>query len=119
MPPPNFETKYKYAIAQKKFAWAKFYEQVNSDHNVVYQQVETFKTIVIDPLIPTHLKNQITDMMKELQKKYECPVCMDMIEPNDLDITSCGHFYCKGCLKTVLEGTDPKCPTCRRKLKSD
>jgi hypothetical protein len=111
---------------QRAFAWAKYYEETN---NHLEQDVVIYNTIVrhtepaSDATIPTHIKAEFKEMADALKKKWECPICLDMIEGGDLEITSCGHFYCKGCLaahkKAHKDRGDPKwaCATCRRKHK--
>jgi hypothetical protein len=58
-------------------------------------------------------------MAKELRKTWESPICLEFIQPDTLEITSCGHFYCRVCLerlKAVPQGEVARCPVCRRKL---
>jgi ubiquitin C-terminal hydrolase len=108
------------ARKQKAFAWAKYFEQVNgelqNDH-IIYKRYER----IINDEIPHHIKEELKEMGKELHKKWECPICMEMIADNNLDITNCGHYFCKGCLesykKTQKENGEEKwkCAVCRRK----
>lgn len=110
-----------YARRQRGFAWAKYYEQVNESlagdhrHLVVYERAAT------EEAIPEHVKTAFKEMSAALKKKWECPVCLDTIEAGDLDITNCGHYYCKPCLarlkQTQKDAGKPKweCAVCRRK----
>jgi late competence protein required for DNA uptake (superfamily II DNA/RNA helicase) len=106
-----------------KFAWAKYYgevrEELNSDH--VYHT--TFIRIADDTSIPEHIKTEMKAMAAALKKKWECPVCMNMIADEQLEITNCGHYYCKECLDTWKQtckdrGDEKwKCGMCNRKHK--
>jgi len=53
----------------------------------------------------------------------QCPVCLDSLSEvkaagRQVMATTCGHVFCEGCIKGVLNGNfmDRKCPTCRKKL---
>lgn len=102
----------------KAFAWAKYYESLNdrlaSDH------INYTRTLLVssDTDIPSHIKTEFLAMGAELRKTWECPVCMEMIQPDNLDITNCGHYFCKPCLTQYKERNreDCKCPICRRKI---
>lgn len=120
---PQLQQKLIYANKRVKFAWHKFYEATNADHHGAYTQRTVLLRTVAEDAIPTHIKNTLTEMATELKKKWECPVCMDMIADGDLAITNCGHFYCKGCLEALISRARAaredkwECPTCRRKHK--
>ncbi|KAJ9564956.1 hypothetical protein OSB04_000922 [Centaurea solstitialis] len=44
---------------------------------------------------------------------FSCPVCMGPLVEEVT--TKCGHIFCKACIKAAIN-TQPKCPTCRRKV---
>ena len=104
-----------------KFAWAKYYEEVNEQLHVAHRDFTRFNRVADDREIPEHIKTELKEMATALKKKWECPVCIDMIDDNDLIITNCGHYYCKGCLDqwklTCRERGDAKweCCNCKRK----
>ena len=109
-----------YAKKQKAFAWAKYYEEVNNALHGDHQNYNTFNRVADDMAIPEHIKVEMKTMATALKKKWECPVCIDMIDDGDLEITNCGHYYCKACLtawkKTCKDRGDPKwkCGMCNR-----
>lgn len=117
----SLTNKLTYARRQKAYAWAKYYEQVNNALHGDHEHHAHYIRIVGESAIPTHIKEEMREMANILRKKWECPVCMEMIEDGDLDITNCGHFYCKPCLnqmKTVQKGQGKnkwECAVCRRK----
>lgn len=94
----NLQTKLDYANKRVKFAWAKYYEEVNQQLQEAHGNYTTFQRVADDKAVPEHIKTELKEMATALKKKWECPVCMDMIEDNALEITNCGHFYCKECL---------------------
>ena len=116
----SLTTSLNYARRQRAFAWAKYYETTNAtlvNDRAVFTRVER----VIESEMPEHIKSELKTMATQLRKKWECPICLDTIEDNDLEITSCGHFYCKACLLQHVESEKgrgkPKweCCVCRRK----
>jgi hypothetical protein len=113
-----------YARRQKSFAWAKYYEQVNTSLHADHAHYHSYTSIiseVSDTAIPEHIKTELKDMAVALRKKWECPICMDMIGDGNLEISNCGHFYCKPCIARLKETHrgegKPKweCAVCRRK----
>ena len=121
MPPPTDAQKLIWARKQKAYAWAKYYEQVNHELHNDHANYDTFNRVADDKSIPAHIKAEMKEMATALKKKWECPVCMDMIEDEALEITNCGHYYCKPCLeawkKTCKDRGDEKwkCGMCNRK----
>jgi len=108
-----------YEQKKTRFAWAKYYELLRETHDRETTQYSTYTRYITEDL-PTHIKNEFKEMADILKKKWECPVCLDMIEPKDLDITNCGHFYCKGCLeslKSSTQGNKYQCAVCRKEHK--
>jgi late competence protein required for DNA uptake (superfamily II DNA/RNA helicase) len=116
-----------FARKQKAFAWAKYYEQVNGSHHADHDTVIVYERIVEDASIPVHIKDEMRAMAVALKKKWECPICREMIDDGELEITNCGHYYCKPCLKQhiahqaleVDARNQPKkkwdCAICKRK----
>ena len=109
---------------QKAFAWAKYYESLRNrlvaDHRHVTRVQELLKEQ--SSTIPQHILDSFIEMAAELKKTWECPICITMIGSQDLEVTSCGHFYCKGCLVALkvhakaANMTHAPCPVCRRKI---
>ena len=59
-----------------------------------------------------NIKNMIYDLYKTSSINYECIICFEYIEKNNLKITDCGHYYCIKCYNILSE-----CSNCKRKLK--
>jgi len=110
-----------FARKQKAFAWAKYYEQVNNALHEDHTHYTHYTRVVSEDAIPEHIKNELKEMATTLKKKWECPICLDMIDDGNLDISNCGHYYCKPCLaqlkQTHKTQGKPKweCAVCRRK----
>ena len=57
-------------------------------------------------------RNIIRKCYKELDKKFECPVCYENVEVKDIFITPCNHHICNNCT-TKCKNT---CPMCRQEM---
>jgi len=101
---------------QKAYAWGKYYQAMNESHIQNYYNVERVNQMTEIPEIPTHIKDELKQYITELRKEIDCPICLMMIDPNNLKITNCGHKYCTECYST-LESSTNKCAVCRKKLK--
>lgn len=117
----SLTAKLNYANKKTKFAWAKYYETIRSEIEAAHTHYNVITRTVTDDSIPEHIKGELRTMSAELRKKWECPICMEFIETEALEITNCGHFYCKTCLDGVKaharEHSEEKwsCAVCRRK----
>jgi late competence protein required for DNA uptake (superfamily II DNA/RNA helicase) len=106
---------------QRAFAWAKYYEEVRLHLHDAHDHYNNYNRVADDRSIPEHIKNEMKEMAKALKKKWECPICLDFIEDEQLDITNCGHYYCKDCLKGWKDAEKArgeakwKCGVCNRK----
>ena len=106
------------------FAWAKYYENVRGSPTIEFRYINrlTEMTTQAEEGFPTHIKNELLEMAKELKKQWECPICIETITPDNLEITNCGHYFCKPCLTGLKErnrvstGSNGCCPVCRRKF---
>jgi hypothetical protein len=113
--------KLNYANKRVSFAWAKVYETANQRLENDYVNYNTLERSIVETSIPEHIKTELKTMADKLKHIWECPICMDFIEPNNLEITNCGHYYCKGCLvdwkaTERRNGNDKwKCCSCNRK----
>ena len=108
----QLEKELAWAKKQTSFAWAKFYEAENNQHledMVQFKKIEVF-TEVED--IPLHVVAELKSMMKQLKKKIECPICLEVIEVDDMKLAGCGHKYCSHCFEKI-----DKCAVCRKKIK--
>ena len=116
--PPTWEQRYYRCNKQRAYAWAKYYEDVLNHHNGDYRHYEVIVRTMNDDAIPIHIKNEFMEMATALKKEWECPICLEMIKPDNLEITPCGHYYCKPCITNMkqIQGNDCKCAICRRKI---
>lgn len=110
-----------YANKRVKYAWARYYEAINTQLETAHTTLTLNTNVVSVESLPTHIKEEIREMSTALRKKWECPICLDMIDHGDLDITNCGHFYCKGCLAAFKQSERNahkekwECAVCRKK----
>jgi translation initiation factor 1 (eIF-1/SUI1) len=105
----------------KAYAWAKYYEAMGRQADnavIVVRQVpmQYNRGVITVDTIPTHFSTEFIEMAKELRKEFSCPICFDMVNSDTIDITHCGHIYCKTCMTALKAQEDPKCAICRKKL---
>jgi hypothetical protein len=103
--------------AQRRYAWVQYYDVVRSRHTLDATNYRTLNGLVEETL-SEFVKTQIREMATALKKTWECPICLEFIPTETLDITPCGHYYCKGCLATLKTQPEAKCAMCRKVLKS-
>jgi hypothetical protein len=114
--PANYEVLYRSMTKQRAFAWAKYYEAMNTQLGTDHRYYTTITSAVES--FPAHVKTEMEEMAAALKKRWECPVCLDFIASGSLEITPCGHYYCKDCVGSIKAGPEPKCAICRKKLKA-
>jgi len=98
----------------KKYAWGKYYGEVGNNLEQTTQQYQQIKNVV--EFIPPHIKEEYMGMLEELKKSIECPICMEIINKEDLQLSNCGHKYCSKCYDKIIE-INNKCAICKKKLK--
>ena len=96
---------------QTAFAWAKYYEEVNETHELLKSMYNIYEEHDTE-----YLTKQLKDCFIELKKKIDCPICLEVIELEDLKISSCGHKYCNSCYEQLMKMDEPKCALCKKKL---
>ena len=62
-----------------------------------------------------YLKSQFIEMYDKLKEYTECPVCMETLTKDNIEVPKCGHTICKTCIETIKSQPEPKCPNCRKK----
>ena len=106
-----------------KFAWAQVFEMRRVNHDLSIDMLRLMRQLNAvsnaDSTIPSHLKTEIEEMAETLRKSYECPICLEVIEKGNLEITTCGHKYCRNCFTALTRTPDCRCAVCRRKLKQN
>ena len=114
------ERNVEYLTKRMKFAWAKYYETERNYHKLmtdIFLKLQNVQTESFE--IPQNVKTELEELAMLSRKTFECPICLDIIPLGQLDITNCGHKYCKTCLDTLKRDCPtPKCSICRKNLKS-
>jgi rubrerythrin len=102
---------------RRRIAWAKYYElegeQANQT-NIIVSSIGRKENGELN-LIPKHITEEFYDMATKLNKKYTCPICIDLVDKTTIDITYCGHIFHKECLNESKKSKN-QCPMCRKKL---
>ena len=52
------------------------------------------------------------NLRKEMETKYECPICLETEHAEKAKTLKCGHKFCRDCINKCLR-IDKKCPYCR------
>ena len=106
---------------EKKVAWFHYFEERRDNIALRLRIVEraglsTKKISPQDPAtLPPHLVADFMAMAQELQKKLECPVCLELVTPENVSISKCGHTFHKTCFDECRTRSD-KCPICRTEV---
>ena len=107
---------------KSKVGWAKYYKSEQASHILMTHHMEKMKemeekmkeqNIYNNDIwnIPEFVKNEMKDMIKELKKEIECPICLTELKSDEIKFSSCGHKYCASCLAKIDE-----CAICRKKI---
>lgn len=62
--------------------------------------------------LPTHIVNELAAASAQAKQVHNCTVCLEDIKTAEMAITTCGHRFCKTCIKTV-SARGMACPCCR------
>jgi hypothetical protein len=114
-------TKFQYDCVskQRKVAWAKYYESEAlraEDANVVITIIPRVDGKLAEKAsLPTHITQEYYDMAAKLNKKYTCPICLDLVNKETIQITFCGHIFHKACIEEQKK-IKPECPMCRKRI---
>tara|TARA_R110000787_G_scaffold197875_2_gene309066 strand:- start:602 stop:961 length:360 start_codon:yes stop_codon:yes gene_type:complete len=115
MPTTYTERAYKAQERKAKMGWAKYFALLNEQHERDLVAVTILKEVVVKEM-PEHVRVELVALLTEAKKKIDCPICLDEIPPGEIDMTQCGHKFCKTCLAQVKSQPDPKCSICRTKI---
>lgn len=107
-----------------KMGWAAFFQASNQNHrihieymaklNAMRLALESMEERVADA--PTHLQNELKELYEFSKKEVSCPICLEVLEVNDIKFSTCSHKYCEGCLNQLKSQPQPKCAICRRRI---
>ena len=100
---------------QTSYAWGKYYESQTERQVVHIHHYETLTEVVDSDTTPQFVIDELKELMIQMKKEIECPVCLSVIQPENIGFTKCGHKYCKECLEQ-LKITTKKCALCQRKI---
>jgi hypothetical protein len=101
-----------------KWAYAMYRAEMNEGHAHDHNRYDRIRKLADDVNMPTHIKTEFIAMAEELKKQWECPICCEFIKEGELDVTSCGHKFCKDCLVALKARPEKQCAICRRELRS-
>lgn len=105
---------------QRKKAWAMYYqseaERADTAVIIVTSIGRTPTGELVDKsTLPAHITQEYYEMSEALNKKYTCPICLDLVNKDTIQITFCGHIFHKDCIEEVKK-VKPECPMCRKRI---
>ena len=81
----------------------------NSASNLSEEQILLVERTQL--LVAPHLNDMFFQMGTQLNEKYECPICLELICcKHSFCLLTCGHYLHSSCYSRMIE---PKCPICR------
>ena len=122
----NFEAKAKRSEKRRAYAWARYYEQIQSQSEIA-EGIVRYVEIAVPrngaefdrpAVLPNHITTEIMDMAEKLNKDFSCPCCFELMNKETIHITWCGHYVCKDCYEKLPkdERGKKKCPICRKNV---
>ena len=116
MPTTNWKAKCISTDKQRRVAWAKYFEELNRNHDQSVQRFIKVKEVVETEATPQFIIDELKEMYDALKKEVECPICMEVIPHGKIEITKCGHKFCKDCYDKLV-ATSNECAMCRKQIK--
>ena len=110
MPRTFTERQYNAQVRKAKAGWAKYFAELESNQErdiIYYEQVK---------YLPVEGMTDFAQLLIKLKASIDCPVCLETIAPDQIEMTACGHKFCKSCLSAIKERPEPKCAICRGKI---
>lgn len=99
-----------------KYAWGRYFQQRNALFEL---QREIYYKVQGQTEPSGFLMNFIKELYDKSKVAVECPICLDVIDKDNLTTTNCGHNFHECCLaqlKDTAEGNSVPCPMCRTPL---
>jgi len=115
MPRTYTEKQYQAQVKKAKAGWGKYFGELEREQErdiIYYEQVKELP--VAD--MTDYAQQQIQELLIKLKEAIDCPVCLETIAPGNIEMTACGHKFCKQCLNTIKTTPEPKCAVCRGKI---
>ena len=104
-----------YALSSYKEILLEYLSEVRKERDVAIHECDYLKKKL---RINNPRKEHIYKMVKKLYSiepnSLSCSICIDTIDTDNLQMTNCGHIYCKECFRKNEEKTD-NCAICRSK----
>jgi len=112
---PYSDRAYEAQVKKAKQGWAFYYRLMEAEHQT--QVIYSERLIEVSTQeMPEHIKTEILDLLSQVKAKVDCPICLEVIPEGQIDITKCGHKFCKSCLLEVKRRPNPECSICRKKI---
>ena len=100
---------------RRKMGWGKYFAEVNNNVNMNIDVMGDIRDALNNEEIPIHFQMKFKELVDKYKHKYECPICLEDLNTNTMEITKCGHLFHKNCINS-WKNTSDKCPNCRIKM---
>tara|TARA_Y100000389_G_C17052679_1_gene313521 strand:- start:56 stop:394 length:339 start_codon:yes stop_codon:yes gene_type:complete len=100
---------------QKAYAWGKYFGETTANHIKITSLIREIDDLNNDKDLG-HILNELRELYKRFRVDVECPICLEVIDEENLKFSSCFHKYCANCLDKLKQTTN-KCAVCRKKFK--
>ena len=113
----SISAKYYSQIKKTRYAWARYFNICNELHATQHHLIDTFgeeEKLKSDlKNCPEYLQKFIIELYNDSKKGIECPICLEVVNPEDLQTRICGHNFHKACNEKCIEEKS-ECPICRK-----
>jgi hypothetical protein len=91
------------------FAWRKYYALLEQQHERKLNEHQVFLNTKLD--LPLHVQHQLKQYYELIKENITCPICLEIVQTDNVMFSSCGHLYCKEDFEKIKESA--KCAVCR------
>jgi hypothetical protein len=119
----NLKRQVQQLTAQKKYVWCHYFGLRNNFFNHIVEQTKQIQSIVdmIDEMDQSEIPPKFVEMIGKItniavknEEFLKCSICLELLQPETIDTSKCGHIYCKKCLDKLKK--TKKCAVCRATL---
>lgn len=87
-----------------------YYHLQIANNKKLVEQIRSGQQVDLD-----YLKKQFVELYEKVGEANECPCCFETLLKDNMFIPNCGHFICKTCKDTIMNG-NKLCPLCKKNL---
>mgnify|MGYP003639296724 FL=1 len=115
MPRTYTEKQYQSQVRKAKAGWGRYFAELENNQERDIHYYEQVEQLPVNDMTE-YAQEQIRELLIKLKTTIDCPVCLETIAPDQIEMTACGHKFCKQCIKAIKSAPEPKCAICRGKI---